>query len=127
MAIEQVLGATVGSGPAFLVHRLVAAAASTNATSVRAAPAKVFRVAGVNAAVTTRYLKLYNKTSAPTVGTDTPRLTIAIPPGAFAHEFSVHGLLLSAGFAYAITTGPLDSDATAVADSDIVGLYMLYV
>lgn len=32
----------------------------------------------INAAA--RYLKLYNKASAPTVGTDTPVLTIPLPP-----------------------------------------------
>jgi hypothetical protein len=59
------------------ITRLVSAAASTNATSAKAAPAQVHSVVGYNAAAALRYLKLYDKASAPTVGTDTPFMTIA--------------------------------------------------
>jgi lysophospholipase L1-like esterase len=53
---------------------------STNATSVKASAGSVglIVVSNINAAV--RYLKMYNKASAPTVGTDTPVMTIAVPP-----------------------------------------------
>ena len=127
MSIEQVLGVTVGSGPVFSVAKLPSALASTNATSVKAAGAKVFRIMGVNASAAVKYLKLYNKASAPAVGTDVPVATLALPVGAFAHELTVYGLALGTGFAYALTGAAADTDTTALAAADVVGLNILYL
>jgi hypothetical protein len=60
--------------------RLLSSAATTNATSVKTSMADLFRVRGYNASTSARYLKLYNKASAPTVGTDTPVATYYLPP-----------------------------------------------
>ena len=68
----------------------------------------------INAAA--RYLKLYNKASAPTVGTDVPVLTIPIPAtGVVNIAFGTQGFRFSAGIAFALTTGNADSDTTAAA------------
>lgn len=61
------------------VSRIVSAANTTNATSAKAGPGYLHHISGYNAAAAARYLKLYNKASAPTVGTDTPFMTIYLP------------------------------------------------
>ncbi len=122
------LGVTVGSGPAFSVARLPSAAGSTNATVVKATPGKVFRISGVSTALAVKYLKLYNKASAPTVGTDIPAMTIALPITApFAHELTHYGLLFPAGIAYAFTTNAADSDVMGIGAGDVLGFNMLYL
>lgn len=104
------------------IHRTISAA-TTNATSVKASAGQVYElfVTNINAAV--RYLKLYNKASAPTVGTDTPVLTLAIPGNTAGAGFSKHvpnGYAFSLGIAFALTTGVADADTGAVAASEIV-------
>ena len=72
----------------------------------------------INAAI--RYLKFYNKASAPTVGTDVPVITIPIPAGgAINIPFGTTGHRFATGIALAITTGAADSDTGAVAANEI--------
>jgi hypothetical protein len=102
--------------------RLLSAAASTNGDFAKASAGDVFNINGYNAAASVRFLKLYNKASAPTVGTDTPVLTIALPPGAsFSHSWPA-GLYFSTGIAFALTTGAPDADTGALTAADVVGL-----
>src|SRR6187402_3443563 len=53
--------------------------ASTNSTLVKSSAVNLFEISVSNPTAAIVYLKLYNKSSAPTVGTDVPRLTIAVP------------------------------------------------
>lgn len=116
-----------GRGSGITVYRLLTAAATTNATSIKATPGKLAKITAFNAATSLRYLKLYNKASAPTVGTDTPIATLAMPPSAmFEFNLADIGLIFTAGIAYAITTGSADADTTAVTAGDIVGLNIFY-
>lgn len=110
------------------VARLISAAASTNATSVKTTSADLFRIGGYNAAASLRYLKIYNKTAAPTVGTDTPVLTIPLEPSkAFSMALGgTGGIYLSAGLAYAITTGAADNDTGALTAGDVTCLSLDY-
>ncbi|WP_159585932.1 hypothetical protein [Chelativorans xinjiangense] len=109
------------------VTRLVSAAASTNATSAKAAPAEMYSIIGYNAAAALRYLKLYDKASAPTVGTDTPFMTIPLPAStAFALDFPVP-VYFKTGLAFALTTGVADADTGALTAADVVGLNIAYV
>lgn len=104
--------------------RIVSAAASTNGTSALASNGTVTRVIGYNAAATARYLKFYNKASAPTVGTDTPALTVYLPASAaFAIDIDHY---FSTGIAYALTTGSADADTGALTAGDVLGLNVLY-
>jgi hypothetical protein len=104
--------------------RLVSSAATTNATSVKATNGTMTRIVGYNAASTARYLKLYDKSSAPTVGTDTPRKTIYLPASsAFALDMDDY---FGQGIAYAITANAADSDTTAGSSGDIVSLNIDY-
>lgn len=105
--------------------RITASAASTNATLAKNATGNLFLAAGYNSNAAVRYLKIYNKASAPTVGTDTPTFTFALPPtGAFAIDLPSQ--YFSTGIAYALTTGSADSDTGAVAANDILGLNIAY-
>jgi hypothetical protein len=102
----------------------VISAASTNATSVKASAGQVYAIYAHNTNAAARHLKLYDKASAPTVGTDTPVLTLPIPgnlQGAgFVLDTGGMGVAFASGIALAITTGVADGDAGAVAANEIV-------
>lgn len=103
-------------------HKTISAA-STNATSVKASAGQIYAIVAHNINAAVRYLKIYNKASAPTVGTDTPVLTLPIPGNAAGAGFVLPvavGVALSTGIAFALTTGVADSDTGAVAANEIV-------
>ena len=93
-------------------------AASTNATSVKTSQGCVQSISLTNASASWRYFKLYNKASAPTVGTDTPAAVIGMPPNSSNTHISVSGINLTLGIAYAITAGMANTDTTAIAAGD---------
>lgn len=95
-------------------------AATTNATSTKGSAGTVWNVNATNINAAVRYLKLYNKASAPTVGTDVPVLTLAIAAGGgVSVNLGANGLRFSTGIAWALTTGAADSDTAAVAADEI--------
>lgn len=99
-------------------------AASTNATSVKGSAGQVYGWAITNTNASPRVVKLYNKATAPTVGTDTPLITLVIPgnasgAGMLAADFST-GIAFGTGIGLAITTGVADSDTGAVAANEVV-------
>lgn len=99
------------------VHRVLAAG-SANATNVKAAPGTVFGWAITNANASARYVKLYNKATAPD-SSDTPLATIHVA-GSGSREFSFPiGIPFSAGIGYRIVTGVADNDNTSVTASDV--------
>jgi hypothetical protein len=101
----------------------VLSAASTNATSTKAATGTLFDVELVNTNAAARYFKFYNKASAPVVGTDIPVLTIALPPNVPVNFQFPIGKLFATGIAWAITTGVADSDTGAVGAGDVTGAF----
>jgi len=107
-----------------LIHRKLAAN-TTNATSVLDAAGRVYGWYVFNLSAATKYLKLYDLAAAPAVGTDTPVMTIPIPPGGGANVWFSGGIAFSTGIAYAITGGVADTDTTALATNDVV-LNLLY-
>lgn len=104
-------------------HKLVSAA-TTNATSLKASAGQVYLVVCTNVNAAVRYLKLYNKASAPTVGTDVPVQTYGIPgnTAGAGHVIPIPacGLEFTTGIAYALTTEATDAGSSAVAASEIV-------
>ena len=102
----------------------IISAATTNATLVRAGPTQVAFIyaCSINAAV--RYLKLYNKATTPTVGTDTPVATLMIPGSATGAGFALPipggTTAFPLGLGFALTTGIADNDTGAVAANEIV-------
>lgn len=112
------------SGSASTYHKI--SAGSTNADTVKASAGVVTGYYLVNTAADFRYVKLYNKASNPTVGTDTPRAVFGIPPLSAANISLDIPVAFATGIAIAIVTGIADSDATAVSANDVaVTLYYL--
>lgn len=98
--------------------------ASTNAINIKPSAGTLGYVTATNINASARYLKLYDKATSPTVGTDTPVHTFLIPgntAGAgIVVSFPTQGVTFTAGIGLAITTGVADSDTGAVAANDIV-------
>lgn len=116
----QVVTTTNGGATPF---RLNGGAASTNATSLKASAGKLMSLCVVNTNASLRFLKFYNKASAPTVGTDTPVMTYAVPASSSGAGFVAHlpvdGIAFSTGIAYATTTAGGDSDTGAITAGDL--------
>lgn len=72
-----------------------------------------------NNAGSARFIKIYNKATAPTAG-DTPVLTIPLPAGAAANVITEKGIAFSAGISLRATTGVADADTGAPATNDVV-------
>lgn len=98
--------------------------ATTNALSVKASPGQVGYLWVTNSNAAMRWLKFYNKASAPTVGTDIPVHTLGLPGGGTAGAGGVvpipAGIEFTTGIGIAITTGSADGDTGAVAAGEIV-------
>jgi len=105
-------------------HRLLSAAASTNGTSIKTSNGTVTHITGRMIRASAAYLKLYDKASAPTVGTDTPRKTLYLAASA-SFDFLVDDYF-GAGIAYAITTAAADADTGALTAGDVVCLNIDY-
>ena len=101
-------------------YKLISAA-NTNATVVKSSVGKIFYIAAFNNNASARYLKLYDKSSSPSVGTDTPKHVFLIPGGSsgFTIAFPVPAKFAS-GIGLALTTGITDADTGAVAANEIV-------
>jgi hypothetical protein len=101
----------------------IVSAGSTNATVAKASAGQVYNIQVSNTNAAARYLKLYNKATAPTVGTDTPVWRMAIPGNTAGAGFIVNadpGIAFGTGISYALTTGAADSDTGAVAANEIL-------
>jgi len=92
------------------------AANSTNATSASAVAGRLKKVQLRNTGAVACYFKIYDKASAPTVGTDVPVMLLTVPANAEL-DISIKGdgLPFALGLAYATTLNKVNSDSTAVA------------
>jgi len=96
------------------------AAASTNSTLVKNGAGNLLTVALTNMTAAAKYFKLYNKASAPTVGTDTPVQTIPIPANSIVvFEYGPVGMRFGTGIGFGITGAMADADTTALAANDV--------
>lgn len=94
--------------------------ADNNSTNVKASAGSVYSIHASNLNAAVRYIKLYNKATAPTCGTDTPVIRMAIPPasaGAPPITFPT-GASFPLGIGICIVTGITDADNTATAASE---------
>jgi hypothetical protein len=112
-------------GVANATSRIASAAASTNPTSAKASAGQVFKAYGNNAKASVVYLKIYDKASAPTVGTDTPKITVPIAASS-RFEIALDGFYLATGIAYGFTTDAADNGTTALLAADILGFTLTY-
>ena len=93
--------------------------ATTNAGFAKASAGTVYGVSLMNYSASPRYLKLFNKASAPTVGTDLPVTTIMVPATSTLHiPFGTYGRRFSTGIAYALTGGLPELDTTVTVAGD---------
>lgn len=100
-------------------------AASNNATSLKATPGVVGMVTASNTNASQRFVKFYNKASAPAPATDNALLvgTFIVPGnttgGGTNIPIPLGGLAFSTGIAFAIVAGESDTDNTSVAAGDL--------
>jgi len=104
-----------------LVYRAVAAA-SNNAASIKGSAGQVYGWEIYNAAAAARYVKLYNKATAPAPATDNGllRVVIGIAAGQRAFYNSENGIAFSSGIGIAAVTGITDTDNVSTAANDLV-------
>lgn len=106
----------------FTPFKLVSAA-STNATNVKASAGTVAAIVVSNVNAAMRYLKFYNTSSSPTVGTSTVVFIVPIPGNTAGAGAAIplppQGLNFSTGISFALTTGLADADTGAVAASEL--------
>lgn len=108
----------------------VTTTASTNASAPKTSAGNLFEVTVSNPTATAVYVKFYNKASAPTVGTDVPVLTIAVPAAAAgvgekSFNFGAIGKRFTTGIAMAVTGAAAATDTSnAVAGVQVHGTYV---
>ena len=108
----------------------VTTTASTNASIQKSTAGNLFELTISNPTATAAYVKLYNKASAPTVGTDIPVLTQRIAATGSAGDtvalsFGQNGKRFTTGIAMAVTAAAAATDTgVAVAGVQIHGTYI---
>ena len=107
------VGIESGGTPSY--HKIISVSGATlSANLVSSNPSKMTILHLVNGVATLRYFKLYDKASAPVVGTDTPLITVALSPNS-ASSFTLPafvGIDFSLGISYGITLGVADNNTT---------------
>jgi hypothetical protein len=105
-------------------------AATTNGTLVKSTPATIVGGVVSNGSAAAKHLKLYDKSTAPTVGTDAPFAVITVPAGDSRSILDAlagsAGYKTTNGLGIGITGALADSDTTAVAVHD-VNLNLFYL
>lgn len=87
--------------------------ASTNAASIKASAGHLFEITISNPTATPAYVKLYNKASAPTVGTDVPVLTVPVAANSTVQfDLGQVGKRFATGIAVATTGAIAATDTT---------------
>lgn len=93
----------------------VVTAATTNAAFVKALAGNLMEISISNVTAATIYVKLYNKATAPTVGTDVPLVTIPVLAGAVASfEYGFMGKRFNLGIALAVTAAAAATDVAVI-------------
>lgn len=104
------------------VYRLGSSAASINADVIHAGETVVKGIIGRNASGVDIWLKLFDQSDTPDPSAgDEPRLAFCLPDGPFALDFG-YGVIFRAGLGMVLVTGAADTNETAVAAGDILGL-----
>jgi hypothetical protein len=114
-ALVTTQGATVSGG---VTPYSLISAATTNATSVKGAAGQVYTYHLYNTTSAAKFVRFFDKATAPTVGTDVPIIRFMVPAlgGVVVHT---NGQQFSTGIAFDITGALGDADATAVAVGDV--------
>ena len=103
----------------------VNSAATTNGALILTGTSNLSSLYVTNEGASVAYVKLYNKATAPTVGTDVPEMTCPVPaaaggvPGVFNPNIGFHGFRFALGLGIAITRNAVHTDTTAVGASEV--------
>lgn len=95
-------------------------AATNNADTVKGSAGQLFGYDISNTNAAWRYVKLYNKATNPSPGSDTPFRTIGVPPGGKVTHHQPAGIAFGTGIAIAMVTGLPDNDNNAVGLGDLI-------
>jgi len=111
---------TGGATPGKLIS-----AATTNSTLVKGSAGTLYSLHATNNSASWRYLKLYNKGIAPTVGSDAPVMTVGLPPASSIPVAlpEAIGQAFASGIGLAITGVMSDADATAIGANEVAVSY----
>jgi hypothetical protein len=118
--------ATNGVGGLTTPSRIVASAATVNATLAKATAGRVYKITGYNNSTTLRWLRFFNNAATPVPGTTAAFFSVPLAPGTFSFDAQDIGYYFSAGIGYAITASPADNDNTPVAANDVFNLNVWY-
>ena len=100
-------------------HNL-SSAATTNATLVKSTGGIVYNIVLTNYGAASAFFKLFNKSSAPTPGTDIPDMVLEVPAGkSVIFPFERFGYRCGSGIGYTITGAQAIADTTAIAASQV--------
>jgi hypothetical protein len=94
--------------------------ASTNLQSVKGALANLKGALIINTNAAARFVKLYDATDQPTVGTTVPALTIEVPASGQLFLAWPDGINFGHTMWMATTVNAVDSDSTAVGAGDLI-------
>lgn len=100
-------------------------AASTNGSLILTGTSGLHAFYASNIGASPAFVKLYNKATAPTVGTDVPAMILPVPaavggvPGVCTLPIGNQGFRFALGLGIAITGGVADNDTTAVAAGQV--------
>lgn len=100
-------------------------AASTNGALILTGTSGLQAFFATNTGAGAAYVKLYNKATAPVVGTDVPAMILVVPaavsgvPGVCTLPIGFSGFRFALGLGIAITGGAADTDTTAVAAGQV--------
>lgn len=103
----------------------VNSAATTNGALVLTGTSGLQAFYATNEGASAAYVKLYNKATAPVVGTDIPEMTFTIPaaaggvPGVYNLAMGFHGFRFALGLGISITRNAVYTDTTAIGAGEV--------
>lgn len=117
-------GSSPTVNPMTIYH--VVSSNGTNAANIKSSSATLYGWSIFNNAAYPVFIKLFNKSTAPIPGTDSPAMTISVQAGVRADGDIDAGIAYPQGLGIAITKGITDLDSSTIAASDcVVDLFYL--
>ena len=96
----------------------------TTGTNLKASAGQIMGWSFYNNASSIRYVKIFDKATTAVVGTDTPIMTIPVPPNSAVRDNFTSGVTFNNGLSWAATRNPADSDTAAPTANDIIANLM---
>ena len=124
-SIGSVTVASAGTPAVPATPYFLNSAATTNGNLILTGTSGLQALYATNIGATPAFVKLYNKATAPTVGTDVPEMIISVPaavtgvPGVAQITPGFNGYRFALGLGIAITGAVADADTTAVAAGQV--------